>query len=836
MGDPSQECREGGAARQTPFMSNLPFQSDPAFATRRALLGSIREHLLKSRRLLLASAPSRPGTQCPTDFAVELACLCRDDFDGIWWVPGGCTAALPGLFAEIAIALRLPEAESLEQERMVMAVRRHLVRAPRTLIIFDQVTDLKSVNALVPDRVPGCVLVTSAEALSGAPLATLEVSDFHPAESREFLAARLGTPLTAQDDETAFHLGGVPLLLHLYAGCVALEPARRAALREAAERLCDTHAHDDRARIRALLEHLLREVLSVLREREHLAFNLYALAAFMGPQPLYANVFQDGVTHLPEVLSKALADPRVLPRLLGVLRRAGLARTGRAAVSLPAVLQERFVSSLPGEAKEAGCRAALRFVVNMFPFKEEHQTFNLQCSRLLGHASVAATWAEVMGSSLEDAGRLLNQLGLYLRACDQREEAVKYYLHAVACGEAVDGENHPKVAVRINNLGVVYRETGRLDEARHAFRRALRIIRAAYGPADPMLAMAMRNLIAVAEDSKDEREMERAYRRALRIYADSLGQAHPYVHQCLSSLGRILRKRDDVEGAKRCLDEALRCAMLCSPPDDEAIALYARHLGRLLLRSGDAGGALERLQTAVTLCRKLHGDSSLPLAETLYELGHAQRQVKQLSEARASLEEALRISQSLRANEELQGRILSQLARVQRVQGDVPGAAVCYQQVCRIQEAIGGAQNPELVASLTDLGNCLEQAGKPHDAEACYLRALELEKTVNTGDIGLGTLQYRIGAVKRALGDYTQALEFLKLAISADMRASGSRHPDVARDLLGLGLVYNDLGDSSQAVGNLMRALAIYEEQLGRYHAQTIEARNVLETLGSGEP
>ncbi|HPX42455.1 MAG TPA: tetratricopeptide repeat protein, partial [Candidatus Hydrogenedentes bacterium] len=68
------------------------------------------------------------------------------------------------------------------------------------------------------------------------------------------------------------------------------------------------------------------------------------------------------------------------------------------------------------------------------------------------------------------------------------------------------------------------------------------------------------------------------------------------------------------------------------------------------------------------------------------------------------------------------------------------------------------------------------------------------------------------------------------------MRASGSRHPDVARDLLGLGLVYNDLGDSSQAVGNLMRALAIYEEQLGRYHAQTIEARNVLETLGSGEP
>ena len=785
---------------------------------------------------MLTAAPSRLGTQCLSDFAVEVACLCREDFDGIWWVPGGCPAALPGLFAEIAIALRLPEAKSLEQDRMVTAVRRHLVREPRTLIIFDQVSDLKLVNALVPDRVPGCVLATSDEALSDAPLATLEAPDFHPAESREFLAARLGTPLTAQDDETAFHLGGVPLLLHLYAGCVALEPARRAALRETVERLCEKHAHDDRTRIRVLLEHLLREVLSLLRERAHLAFNLYALAAFLGPQPLYANFLLDGVTHLPEVLNKALADPRALPRLLGVLRKAGLARTGRSAFALPALLQERFVSSLAGESKEAWCRAALRFAVNVFPFKEEHAGYDVQCSRFLGHGSGAATWAEVMGSSLEDAGRLLNQLGLYLRACDQREEAVKYYLHAVACGEAVDGENHPKVAVRINNLGVVYRETGRLDEARQAFRRALRIIRAAYGPADPMLAMAMRNLIAVAEDSKDEREMERAYRRALRIYADSLGQAHPYVHQCLSSLGRILRKRDDVEGAKRCLDEALRCALLCTPPDEEAIAVYARHLGRLLLRSGDAGGALEPLQTAVTLCRTLHGPSSLPLAESLYELGHAQRQVKQLADARATLEEALRISRSLRTSEDLQVRILGQLARVQRAQGDAPGAAACCEQVCRIQEASGGAQNPELVSSLTELGDILEQAGKLQDAETCYLRALELEKTVNTGDIALGTLQYRIGAVKRALGDTSQALEFLKLAISADMRAGGNRHPDVARDLLGLGLVYHDLGDSSQAVGNLMRALSIYEEQLGRYHAQTIEARNVIEALGSGEP
>ncbi|HOF39271.1 MAG TPA: tetratricopeptide repeat protein [Candidatus Hydrogenedentes bacterium] len=834
MGEPSQHSRKGNTAHSPAFLSNLPFLSNPAFAIRRNLLERLRESLLQKKRILLTAPPLRLSAQCQTEFAVETAYLCREDFDRIWWVPGGCPAALPGFFAEIAAALRLPEAESREQARMIAAVRKHLAEEPRSLIIFDQVSDLHAVNSLLPGKISASVLITSAENLADEAYTAHEIPDFLPAESREFLTTRLGTSLTAEDDETAFHLRGVPMLLHLYAGCVFMEPAKRAALRGAVERVSEDHAHRDQARTTALLEYLLRETLTSLGEHEYPAFNLFALMAFMGPQPLYANFLIDGATHLPGVLQTTLAAPGALARIVQVLSRAGVARIGPRAFSIPALMQERFVLSLAGDGKAAGCEAALRFTANSFPFKEEHDGYNPQCAHLLGHASAVTTWAEVMGISLEDTGRLQNQLGLYLRACDQPEDAVKYYLHAVACGEAVLGENHPKVAVRVNNLGVVYRETGRLDEARQAFRRALHIIRHAYGPADPMLAMAMRNLVAVAEDSKNEFEMERTYRRALRVYADSLGQAHPYVHQCLSSLSRILRKRGDAAGAARCLDEALRCAQQCEPPDEEAVAVYARRLGRLLLRSGDAGRALEPLEIAVSLSRKLHGPADVSSAESLYELGRAQLQEKQLASARASFEEALQISEALRAREELQMRILGQLARVQRALDDAPGAAVSYQHICRILEATRGPQHPELAANLMRLGEVLEQTGRFQDAETCYTRVLQLETDSTSGDAGSGTLHCRLGAVKRALGDYPQAMEHLKQAISADMRTSGNRHPDVARDLLELGLVYNSLGDSSQAIGNLMRALSILEEQLGRHHARTVEARNALETLGTG--
>lgn len=833
MGEPNPHSQKGNTTRSPAFLSNVPFLSNPAFAIRRNLLGRLRESLLQKKRVLLTAPPPRLGAQCQTEFAIEAAYRCREDFDRIWWVPGGCPAALPGFFAEIAAALGLPEAESREQTRMIAAHRKHLAEEPRTLIIFDQVSDLHTVNSLVPGKAPVSVLITSAENLSDEAYTTLEVSDFHPTESREFLTVRQGTSLTAEDDETAFHLRGVPLLLHLYAGCVSMEPAKRAALRETVERVSEDHAQRDQARTMALFEYLLRETLTALGEHDHPAFNLFALMAFMGPQPLYTNVLMDGATHLPEVLQSAVAAPGALPRLLQSLARAGVARIGPRAFSIPALMQERFVLSLAGPGKAADCEAALRFTVNSFPFKEEHAGYNPQCAHLLGHASAVTTWAEVMGISLEDAGRLQNQLGLYLRACDQPEDAVKYYLHAVSCGEAVLGGHHPKVAVRVNNLGVVYRETGRLDEARQAFRRALHIIRHTYGPADPMLAMAMRNLVAVAQDSKDDLEMERTYRRALRVYADSLGSAHPYVHQCLSNLSRILRKRGDAAGAARCLDEALRCAQHCEPPDEEAVAVYARRLGRLLLRSGEAGRALEPLEIAVSLSRKLRGPEDVSSVETLYELGRAQLEEKQLTSARASFEEALQVSATLRARDELQRRILGQLARVQRALNDAPGAAVSYQQICQILEAARGPRHPELAANLMRLGEVLEQIGSFQDAEACYTRVLQLEESSTSGDAGPGALHCRLGAVKRALGDYSQALEHLKQAISADMHACGNRHPDVARDLLELGLVYNSLGDSSQAIGNLMRALSILEEQLGRNHARTVEARNALESLGT---
>ncbi|MEA3364521.1 MAG: tetratricopeptide repeat protein, partial [Candidatus Hydrogenedentes bacterium] len=237
----------------------------------------------------------------------------------------------------------------------------------------------------------------------------------------------------------------------------------------------------------------------------------------------------------------------------------------------------------------------------------------------------------------------------------------------------------------------------------------------------------------------------------------------------------------------------------------------------------------------VALQRKQHHPSSQVLTQSLYELGNAYRLEKQFPEARKCLEEALELCRAAKADNHLQVRILARLARVLRAQGNTLGAAKCYRHVCQMQEEAAGPENPELVSSLMEYGEALELSNKLTEAQKCFIRALNLEKKLGLEEGRLGTLHYRIGSISRTLGEHEQALEAFKAAMSADSRQYGNHHPDVARDLLGMGLIYRDMGDTSRAVGNIMKSLSIYEEDLGKYHPQTIEARNTLEALGDSE-
>jgi hypothetical protein len=78
--------------------------------------------------------------------------------------------------------------------------------------------------------------------------------------------------------------------------------------------------------------------------------------------------------------------------------------------------------------------------------------------------------------------------------------------------------------------------------------------------------------------------------------------------------------------------------------------------------------------------------------------------------------------------------------------------------------------------------------------------------------------------------DRTSAEKLYRRALSIDESLYGPDDPELATDLVNLGLLLKDIGEKAAASASLNRALAIYEKAFGTNSPQV---RQLRETIGS---
>ena len=88
-------------------------------------------------------------------------------------------------------------------------------------------------------------------------------------------------------------------------------------------------------------------------------------------------------------------------------------------------------------------------------------------------AQFCAAFVDEYRLSSDEAARLLNQAGYYLRKRARNTEAEPLYRSSLSITELLHGPDHPKVAIRLNNLAQLLQATNRLAEAEPLMRRAL---------------------------------------------------------------------------------------------------------------------------------------------------------------------------------------------------------------------------------------------------------------------------------------------------------------------------------------------------------------------------
>jgi tetratricopeptide (TPR) repeat protein len=198
--------------------------------------------------------------------------------------------------------------------------------------------------------------------------------------------------------------------------------------------------------------------------------------------------------------------------------------------------------------------------------------------------------------------------------------------------------------------------------------------------------------------------------------------------------------------------------------------------GRIYERRGAYESALPLLAESVALGRPL--GPSRELAQSLNDLGVAQRQKADWKIARATLEEAL-----------------------------------------AMRRKVLGREHPEVAVTENELGRVLFDQGRLGEAEAHFRAALAIRrKALGPAHHETATSLSDLGLLLRDKGDRAGAEALLREALAVTRKSRGPRHPDVATALANLALIVNERGDLAAAEAMFREALAISQAILGKDH------------------
>ena len=163
--------------------------------------------------------------------ALEYAHRFKDDYDIVWWLNCDPPQYIDASLVDLGKRLRNVFGASVPEEGGVTAVAEQVLTylseraSERWLLIYDNADDIETVKNLLPAS-GGHVLITSRNERwedQSAPIKTVKLGFFEPAESISHLLRRQPAITTAEADQLAEELGNMPLAVASAGALLAAE-------------------------------------------------------------------------------------------------------------------------------------------------------------------------------------------------------------------------------------------------------------------------------------------------------------------------------------------------------------------------------------------------------------------------------------------------------------------------------------------------------------------------------------------------------------------------------------------------------------------------------------
>ena len=202
-------------------------------------------------------------------------------------------------------------------------------------------------------------------------------------------------------------------------------------------------------------------------------------------------------------------------------------------------------------------------------------------------------------------------------------------------------------------------------------------------------------------------------------------------------------------------------------------------------------------------------------------------------EARNQLERALELHRRGAGAEKPETlKTMSELGQVEDLQGKYPEAEALLSKTVAIQRRVLGSANPDTLFSMNNLAYVYYRQGKYAQAEALYGQTLDFRRRV-LGAENPDTLSSESGLaiVYYSQGKYGQAEALDSEVVEIERRVLGPEHPQTLEAMAVLAYVYYWQKKNTQAEALFSQTVEIMRRVLGVEHSTTLEVMNNLASV-----
>ncbi|MGB3755675.1 MAG: tetratricopeptide repeat protein [Rivularia sp. (in: cyanobacteria)] len=143
---------------------------------------------------------------------------------------------------------------------------------------------------------------------------------------------------------------------------------------------------------------------------------------------------------------------------------------------------------------------------------------------------------------------VLYSLGEFYKGQGLYTLAQPWYEQCVSELKSRLGVNHPSTASSLNNLAILYKNMGRYEEAEPIYKQALDLRKQLLGENHPDTASSLNNLANLYKDMGRYEEAEPIYKQAVEIAERVLGESHPHTVMYRNNFEDFRKKQGESEG------------------------------------------------------------------------------------------------------------------------------------------------------------------------------------------------------------------------------------------------------------------------------------------------